>query len=231
MTREDLNDEIEAINAIYPDSLIALGSMFQLLVPDRDIIVQLSFPSAYPAELPHILSVSSKTYENNDNFNKAALEDLLKSNFFPDQVCLFEFIEAIRETYEEPITDPLPDDAPSVEHEVTKDDIADYIFKYWTSSNPLVDRKSTFVGFAAKVDSAEEFHALLQLLKEDKHIQRATHNITAYRIKNANGTIVQDCDDDGETAAGGRLLHLLAVSIVLSTSFFLFVIFANDDTS
>ena len=26
------------------------------------------------------------------------------------------------------------------------------------------------------------------------------------------GVFVQDCDDDGETAAGGRLLHLLQVS-------------------
>lgn len=28
-----------------------------------------------------------------------------------------------------------------------------------------------------------------------------------------NGVTFQDCDDDGETAAGGRLLHLLQVCI------------------
>lgn len=206
MTREDLVDEIEAINAIYPDSLISQGSMYQLLVPDRDLIVQLSFPSAYPNEPPHILSVSSKTYPD---ANKQSLELLLENIFTPELVCMFEFIEVIRDTYEEP--EEVEEDLPVQEQEVSKEDIEQHILKYWTSSNPIVDRKSTFVAFSAKVESANEFYTLMALLKEDKHIQRATHNITAYRIKNPNGTVVQDCDDDGETAAGSRLLHLLAV--------------------
>lgn len=216
MAREDLLDEIEAINAIYPDSLVVQGSMFQLLVPDRDIIIQISFPSSYPSQPPHILSVSSKTYA--DTLNKQTLESLLDPIFVPDQVCLYEFIEAIRDSYEEPEEENIEPE--EVQEDLSKDELADHIFKYWTSSNPLVDRKSTFVAFSAKVDSAEEFAQLLALLKEDKHIQRATHNMTAYRIKNPNGTIVQDCDDDGETAAGSRLLHLLAVRILTLISVF-----------
>lgn len=44
-------------------------------------------------------------------------------------------------------------------------------------------------------------------------IARATHNMWAYRIKvQDKGTYLQDCDDDGEAAAGSRLLHLLQVS-------------------
>ncbi|GMF82167.1 unnamed protein product [[Candida] boidinii] len=35
--------------------------------------------------------------------------------------------------------------------------------------------------------------------------------MTAWRIKMDNGIQFQDCDDDGETAAGGRLLHLLTI--------------------
>ena len=34
-------------------------------------------------------------------------------------------------------------------------------------------------------------------------------DITAWRIRGENGVQYQDCDDDGETAAGGRVLHLL----------------------
>jgi putative IMPACT (imprinted ancient) family translation regulator len=33
--------------------------------------------------------------------------------------------------------------------------------------------------------------------------------MTAWRIKGANDTSYQDCDDDGETAAGSRMLHLM----------------------
>ena len=59
-----------------------------------------------------------------------------------------------------------------------------------------------------------------------RKLSTATHNITAYRIRIPNAkadtntntttsstpfTIFQDHDDDGEKAAGGRLLHLLQV--------------------
>ena len=42
-------------------------------------------------------------------------------------------------------------------------------------------------------------------------VQEATHNMVAWRIRGPPGssTVFQDCDDDGETAAGGRMLHLL----------------------
>jgi putative IMPACT (imprinted ancient) family translation regulator len=33
--------------------------------------------------------------------------------------------------------------------------------------------------------------------------------MTAWRIKGPNDTSYQDCDDDGETAAGSRMLHLM----------------------
>lgn len=210
MTREDLNDEIEAINAIYPDSLVESGSMFQLLIPDRDIILQISFPSTYPVDSPHILSVSSKTYSSSD-LNKELVEDLLSSVFISDNVCLFEFIEHMREVFEEP-QELEPDIGEVDAYQMTKQDIEQQIFKYWVSSAPIVDRKSTFIGFSSEIHSQSEFFDRLSMLKADRHIQRSTHNITAYRIKNDNGTIIQDCDDDGETAAGSRLLHLLAVS-------------------
>lgn len=62
-------------------------------------------------------------------------------------------------------------------------------------------------------------------LLQDRKIARATHNISAYRIveqstsagagagagAGAAAVVIQDCDDDGEEAAGGRLLHLLSI--------------------
>lgn len=56
--------------------------------------------------------------------------------------------------------------------------------------------------------------AMLAKLKQNKKIVNATHNMLAYRIERqtAKGTsVLQDCDDDGETHAGGRMLHLLQI--------------------
>ena len=48
---------------------------------------------------------------------------------------------------------------------------------------------------------------------ENRKIAHATHNIYAYRIhREDTNSFIQDCEDDGETQAGGRLLHLLEVS-------------------
>lgn len=98
----------------------------------------------------------------------------------------------------------------------------------WILSDVVNEKKSVFVGRAARVSSLEQAQAYLDyLLATEKKVAAATHNISAWRIRqqkpvvpgaggnNASGKaeptemIVQDCDDDGETAAGGRLLHLM----------------------
>ena len=51
-------------------------------------------------------------------------------------------------------------------------------------------------------------------LYENKKISQATHNIYAYRIYNEQANMwLEDYDDDGETHAGGRLMHLLQVNL------------------
>jgi putative IMPACT (imprinted ancient) family translation regulator len=97
----------------------------------------------------------------------------------------------------------------------------------WVMSEVITEKKSVFVGRAAHVTSLDQAKAYLDyLLASDKKVASATHNISAWRIKqqsklpwNSNSReggkgsstemIIQDCDDDGETAAGGRLLHLM----------------------
>ncbi|XP_030832017.1 protein IMPACT [Strongylocentrotus purpuratus] len=77
----------------------------------------------------------------------------------------------------------------------------------------ITDRKSTFQAHIAfPVVEAEQVKCLLHKLRENKKIAHATHNVMAYRIyKEDHDSFIQDCDDDGETAAGGRLLHLLQI--------------------
>ncbi|KAI4470186.1 impact-related [Holotrichia oblita] len=76
---------------------------------------------------------------------------------------------------------------------------------------PIQDRKSTFQGHFCEVKSQEDVRCVMNILLENKKIAQATHNISAYRIKTDTGSILQDCDDDGENHAGGRLLHLLQI--------------------
>ena len=55
-------------------------------------------------------------------------------------------------------------------------------------------------------------------LYENKKIANATHNILAYRIlqSDPHSVVYQGCDDDGETHAGSRMLHLLQVRYLLA---------------
>ncbi|WVW78715.1 hypothetical protein I302_100675 [Kwoniella bestiolae CBS 10118] len=85
------------------------------------------------------------------------------------------------------------------------------------SSEPIVDRKSTFVGHAVRVTNEREIPLIIHELLGDKKIAKAAHPaIFAYRlvreVGGAAGKVYEgDYDDDGETAAGSRLKHLLDI--------------------
>lgn len=67
----------------------------------------------------------------------------------------------------------------------------------------------------ARISSADEVETMMAVLLQDNKIRRASHNMVAYRIEMAShGTYIQDYDDDGETAAGSRMLHLLQVCLL-----------------
>ncbi|XP_069006746.1 protein IMPACT isoform X3 [Embiotoca jacksoni] len=83
--------------------------------------------------------------------------------------------------------------------------------------NPITDRRSNFQPHLAPVVTPRQVKMVLEKLYENKKISSATHNIYAYRIYcEDKHSFLQDCEDDGETAAGGRLLHLLFWTCVTS---------------
>lgn len=76
----------------------------------------------------------------------------------------------------------------------------------------IEDRKSVFQGHTAEVKSTEEVKMVISKLYENKKIAGATHNMYAYRIFSPEKqSWLSDCEDDGEDAAGGRMLHLLDI--------------------
>ncbi|ODQ64642.1 UPF0029-domain-containing protein [Nadsonia fulvescens var. elongata DSM 6958] len=214
---EELQDEILSIDAIYPDSIVKLKDFeYELTIPSHSYLtVGLSFPTEYPANsAPKITCLSSS---NSAKFEPdlATINNILKGRFYEGGVCLFDFIEDMREVF------PSEEDhEPSIQAsdiEETIDNLKDLnlqegdIFEGWVTSSLISDRKSHFMARVARVYSVQQAQEMCEMLKHDKKIAKAAHNMTAWRIKRDDGITYQDYDDDGETAAGSRLLHLLTV--------------------
>ena len=123
------------------------------------------------------------------------------------QLFSYAIIEALKEELEK-----IQPDIPQVQPQKALDP-SKFIKPYPVQSCPdlLKDRKSIFQGHICIVKNRQEAIEAVEYLKStSKKIATATHNITAYRIMNPiTKKLEKDCDDDGETAAGKRLLHLL----------------------
>lgn len=227
--KEELEDEISAIDAIYPGSTEELApQIFKFTVPSHeDVEVQLSFPEKYPDDKPSIIQVIS---EGDVNYLQQRFGRKLDEVYREGEVCMFDFLlelevmigegrekekekekqlEKEREKQIEKIEKQIQN--LEIEHLIEPREPKINPLEGWIQSEPVVDRGSTFIGFARKVTSLEEAQDYLDLLVSDKKISKAAHNISAWRIKGTGNVQYQDCDDDGEAAAGGRLLHLLTV--------------------
>ena len=80
------------------------------------------------------------------------------------------------------------------------------------SGEAFTERRSTFQAhLCMDVRSVREVELVRRvLLHKHAKIRSATHNIMAYRIfDERTQSFMQSCDDDGEAAAGSRLLFLL----------------------
>lgn len=215
---EDLHNEVEAINSIYgDDTLISTEGegIFILRLPQQDTSLRLHFPQDYPSAPPSVLGTQSSgehTRKGEAAHAVGIFRNVLGRFFHPGDVCLFDVIEEVNNVLpietEAPAEDLELDAHPTLEYRSNA--VSDVDQPPWTISDVVIELKSVFVARSAPVASPEEAKQYLQqLLDSDKKVRSATHNITAWRIKGMNGVTFQDCDDDGETAAGGRLLHLM----------------------
>ncbi|KAK3904394.1 ribosomal protein S5 domain 2-type protein [Staphylotrichum tortipilum] len=228
---EALLDEIEAINSIYGDATLAHSpqdpdpTIFILTLPgDGDAAsLRLQFPPSYPDVPPTVLathSTGSAGKRGSAARDLTLFRDAVSDVYEPGQVCLFDAIEKVQELLAAAKSDddepedglqPAPSDHPSPTQPPTPSSALLGPEPPWTLSLPYTESKSTFLARCAPVSSPSQAASYLaHLLASDKRVRAATHNITAWRIRGAAaGTSFQDCDDDGETAAGGRLLHLM----------------------
>ncbi|KAB8073245.1 ribosomal protein S5 domain 2-type protein [Aspergillus leporis] len=239
-----VNSTAAAASSSTTNSTLDLGSSgstgplvatVKLQIPKhRHLSFILGFEASYPDTPPKVLGTASTASRGEGKVAVDVLEDILGRAFQPGAVCLFDVINEAVEVFQELSIGGNNDGEQEAEEtstntpELKADDIARLSLKEsfgldsppdWILSDVVTEKKSVFVGRAAHVTSLEQAQAYLDyLLATEKKVAAATHNISAWRIRQqkpsggkgeAAEMIVQDCDDDGETAAGGRLLHLM----------------------
>jgi hypothetical protein len=218
---EDLHNEVEAINSIYGDgSLVSANDEVYILhLPQQVTSLRIQFPPDYPASPPSVLGIHSSG--GNARIGKASsvaevFRDTLGALFQTGEVCLFDVIEEVNNILgaNDDRTDTIEDASlhPEVVESPPQPDPASISADKpsWILSDVVTELKSVFVARCAAVSSPDQATRYVQhLLDSDKKVRSATHNITAWRIKGDNSVTFQDCDDDGESAAGGRVLHLM----------------------
>lgn len=230
VSNEALVEECEAVNAIYGGGTVELsqslaGSASAVLKPpDLPFSFRLSFPTDYPDAPPSVHGTTSTGSSGRGEGNQAVaiLVDALSSVFTPGQVCLFDLVEEAAPRLRDHTHDEVEDTSETAENRsandnayadpLTDDSVSGGPPPSWITTDALVVNKSTFVARALHVSSmADVTNAVSHLLSTNKKVASATHNIKAWRLTtpNTNAGIQQDYDEDGETAAGGRLLHLM----------------------
>lgn len=218
---EQQRDEIEAMSSIYGKEFVmeevtadyqVYSMEFKNGPKTIELKLTVKLPPTYPSQMPPTFELSSP-YLNGPT--RASLGQRLNEIFLENmgQPVLYQWFEEVRDfiatfnqdsvVHEKEIVSPTVDST-------AKKEVAKKTFSFITS-DPIIDRKSTFQGHATGVSSRNDVVVALQQLKANTKIERAKHNIYAYRIYDGN-VWLQDCDDDGESQAGGRLLHLLQLT-------------------
>ena len=240
---EDLTNEIQAINSIYGANTLRhppTEESYILTLPSHTVSIRLTLPPTYPREPPSIAGVESTGANTRKGYGTHVLQvaqQILREVYVPGSVCLFDLIQELETKLaygDERTGDKIPaaGHAAEVEAEAGGQKRCGHVLEglsdgadvsgprvercvpEWYTSEPVMEKKSTFVARACRVRSpAMARRAMLLLLQEDRKVAKASHNITAYRIRDPGHADVayQDCDDGGESAAGGRLLRLLQI--------------------
>lgn len=225
-------DEIEALSAIYQDDWKvedAANRVYKIVLCSESSGDKLSFqvtlPPEYPSEAPPFYEISAPWMTQE---RKARLLAALDDHFYNHlgENILYDWIEIARKALDEDATESeslavSDDEAPEVVEpfdQLTLEsdqssalDLRDGLNIF--HGGTLEDRRSVFQGHLAEVHSVREVEQVLDELKTNKKIAEATHNIWAYRLLQTEPRTVlcKDSEDDGETYAGNRLLHLLDI--------------------
>ncbi|KAF5303983.1 hypothetical protein FQA39_LY01768 [Lamprigera yunnana] len=202
------SEEIEALHAIYGSEWCKEPdidkSYYIQITPDIQLSVTLNldYPSSKPPS--YQLLAPTLTKEQKSHLSKE-FDEIYKINF--GGPVLFQWIEKVKE-----VANANVNIIENVEAIIIDESVPKKNYNFNIIHGPIIkDRKSVFQGHVCQIEDQHLVKDVMDLLLENKKIAQATHNILAYRFLLPNGSILQDCDDDGESHAGSRLLHLLQI--------------------
>lgn len=215
-------DEIEALTSIYGDTLtVRLNSGQRACeISLEDVTLTVTMPITYPSDSPPSYEISAPFLSGSDKQNLSRkLENIYAEGFIGEPGVIYAWAECVREHvdgWRENKKFLFSDEALSDEEEKNPEprqaaEKSNVKCPEILTGECLEDRKSIFQPHFAKVTSLEEVQAVVNKLYENRKIANATHNMYAYRIKQESKGLLQDCEDDGETHAGSRMLHLLDI--------------------
>lgn len=168
--------------------------------------LRVELTSSYPETFP---SISITAYWM-DAITKACLLSRMQSEFDPGCPGIISWAELLREeliTHEEKTHSQVQNsEAENGQEKVLVKEKLPEIEVY--TSDTIVDRKSTFQAFYANIKTAAEAEQFRHQLLQNNKIKNATHNMFVWKV-NENGIIKSDSDEDGESGAGSRMMHLV----------------------
>ena len=221
-------DELASLQAIYGEEAVRFEAPSCVSVQLLGALLRFTLLPDYPLASPAV-EVALRGRPELASLLEAGLANAHSRS--GRDVCLFAFLEWAREQLSDDAAcgkaeEPLP----AAEHAASPataepSELQLRVAERIRSGEPLTERRSVFQAHCCACDSAEEVRAFVDLLLSNRRLASATHNVLAYRIELREGVWAADCDDDGENAAGGRLLHLLGalrarnVAVVVSRWF------------
>ncbi|CAG8900253.1 unnamed protein product [Penicillium egyptiacum] len=220
----DLGSLAHSNNNIYT-------TVVTLQIPEQQhLSFILGFQASYPDSRPAVLGTASTAARGEGKIAIGVLEDIVQRTWQAGAVCLFDVISEAVDVFPELSIGQDDIEDSSTQTPTVAASTATEAFEAlslrdafgldappeWILSDVVSEKKSVFVGRVARVTCLAQAQAFLDhLTATDRKVAAATHNISAWRIRQRKGadgegeTVVQDYDDDGETAAGGRLLHVM----------------------
>lgn len=210
-------DEIEALKAIYEsqmqvEDVVQRSYLFRVILnPSYMFNLYVVLPPEYPLASPPKYELQAPWLETNE---RVFLQENLNRIYAEasGQSILFSWIEFIKEFVENKMQSIVEKLHQCEKAPVVSISDGELQLPSWVHGDSLTDRRSTFQAHLVVINSPTLIAPVRAKLLENRKISIATHNIMAYRVFiQPSNSYVQDCDDDGEAAAGKRLLHLLQI--------------------
>mmetsp|Transcript_9784 Transcript_9784/g.16144 ORF Transcript_9784/g.16144 Transcript_9784/m.16144 type:complete len:307 (-) Transcript_9784:146-1066(-) len=244
----DFAEEVEALSSIYESSITierltsdgGVCNVVSYVDPDHNATITFTVPQNYPVESSPTFQLSFKSRTESDKKLNILqeIEELIVGG--KGGVILFSCIEKFKELLVSAAEGESGMNTGANNEDTFERLEMSTVFSAAsagvTKETPPIEivhgpitteNRSSFQSHIAAVQCMEDVRMFKSIVLSDKKVARATHNIFAYRFVCPNGTgvVYHDCDDDGETAAAGRvaemmrLMHADGVAVIVTRWF------------